>query len=95
MLVEVLLDKEPVQVKCGDVHSVVLCRGGDCYAWGNNDYGQCGIGGSGSAGIAILFSPKLANFENYYRPNLIQIDCGSEHSAFLDDIGRLFVCGRG
>lgn len=45
--------------------------------------------------MAILFSPKLVNFDNYYRPNITSIDCGSEHSAFLDDIGRLFACGRG
>jgi alpha-tubulin suppressor-like RCC1 family protein len=44
--------------------------------------------------MAIVFSPRLVNFENYYRPNIQQIDCGSEHSAFVDDIGRLFTCGR-
>jgi len=36
VLVEGLLDKQALQVKCGDVHTVVLCRGGDCFAWGNN-----------------------------------------------------------
>ena len=44
--------------------------------------------------MAIVFSPRLVNFENYYRPNIQQIDCGSEHSAFVDDIGILFTCGR-
>lgn len=45
--------------------------------------------------MAIVFSPRTVNFENYYRPNILQIDCGAEHSAFVDDIGRLFTCGRG
>lgn len=76
VLIEVLLDKYPVQVKCGDVHSLVLCRSGEVYSWGNNDYGQCGVGGMGSASLAILFSPKLVNFDNYYRPNILSIDCG-------------------
>ena len=39
VLIEVLLDKYPLQVKCGDVHSLVLCRSGEVYSWGNNDYG--------------------------------------------------------
>ena len=94
MLIETLLDKEPVDVKCGDVHSMVLCRSGDVYAWGNNDYGQCGGGNNGSGNMAIIFSPRLVNFDSYYRPNIQQIDCGGEHSAFIDDIGRLFTCGR-
>ena len=94
VLVEVLLDKAPMDVKCGDVHSMVLCRSGDVYSWGNNDYGQCGGGNTGSGSMAVIFSPRLVNFENYYRPNIQQIDCGSEHSAFIDDIGRLFTCGR-
>ena len=84
-----------MQVKCGDVHSLVLCRSGEVYSWGNNDYGQCGVGSNGQSGMAIVFSPRLVNFENYYRPNILQVDCGGEHSAFVDDTGRLFTCGRG
>jgi alpha-tubulin suppressor-like RCC1 family protein len=33
------------------------------------------------------------NFDNYYKPVLRAASSGSHHSAFLDDIGRLFVCG--
>ena len=95
VLIEVLLDKNPIQVKCGDVHTLVLCRSGETYSWGNNDYGQCGGGSTGQGGMAIVFSPRLVNFEHYYRPNIVQVDCGGEHSAFVDDIGRLFACGRG
>ena len=81
---------EACDVKCGDCHTLVLCRNGDCFAWGNNDYGQCGVGGN-----SMLFSPKLVNFDAYYKPNVKQIDCGAETSAFVDDVGRLFTCGRG
>ena len=68
-----------------------MCKNGDVYSWGSNDYGQCG---TGSGSVAIIFNPKKVNFENYYRPNITQIDCGAHHSAFIDDIGRLFTCGR-
>ena len=94
VLIEVLLDKGPVDVKCGDVHSMVLCRSGDVFSWGSNDYGQCGGGNTGSGSMAVVFSPRLVNFDSYYRPNIQQIDAGAEHSAFIDDIGRLFMCGR-
>ena len=39
VLVEGLINKVAIDVKCGDVHSVILCRTGDVYSWGNNDYG--------------------------------------------------------
>lgn len=94
VLVEVLLEKAPTMVKCGDAHTMVLCRSGEVYSWGNNEFGQCGGGSTGSSGMSIIFSPRLVNFDNYYQPNVQQIDCGSDHSAFLDDIGRLFTCGK-
>jgi alpha-tubulin suppressor-like RCC1 family protein len=39
ILIEALLDKMPIETKCGDVHTLVLCKNGDAYSWGNNDYG--------------------------------------------------------
>jgi alpha-tubulin suppressor-like RCC1 family protein len=70
VLVEVLLDKGPVDVKCGDVHTLLLCRSGDVYSWGSNDYGQCGGGNTGSGSMAVVFSARLVNFDSYYRPNI-------------------------
>ena len=65
VLIESLLNKDPINVKCGDLHAVVLCRSGNVYSWGNNDYGQCGGGNTGSGQMAVVFSPRLVNFENY------------------------------
>jgi len=39
LLVESLIGKEPKDVKCGDLHSLVVTRNGEVYAWGGNDYG--------------------------------------------------------
>lgn len=41
------------------------------------------------------FAPVLVNFDQYYRPNLQNISAGGSHSAFVDEIGRLFICGKG
>lgn len=68
-----------------------MTRLGDVYAWGNNDFGQCGA----NSNEGISFAPHLVNFDQYYRTNIKQISAGSYHSAFVDDIGRLFMVGRG
>jgi alpha-tubulin suppressor-like RCC1 family protein len=93
VLVEGLVDKGAIDVKCGDGHSVVVTQTHDVYAWGCNQYGQCAIGSSGKTYKAI-HSPTQVSFENYYRPNIKQIECGATTSAFIDDIGRLFMAGR-
>jgi alpha-tubulin suppressor-like RCC1 family protein len=33
----------PIDIKCGDVHSMVLCKSGDVYSWGRGFEGQLGI----------------------------------------------------
>ena len=69
-----------------------MTRDGDVFAWGNNDFGQCGASVSTKE---VVFSPHSVNFDQYYRTNVKSINAGSYHSAFIDDIGRLFMCGRG
>lgn len=43
----------------------------------------------------VHWSPKPVRFDDYYKPNIKHINAGSNHSAFTDDIGRLFMCGKG
>ena len=80
------------------------------FAWGDNSYGQTGGGGSAISNMDVVYSPRLVNFEAHfrprieahlspkciyhYRPSIVKIDCGGSHSAFVDDIGRLFLCGN-
>ena len=96
------MDKQPKDVACGSKHSMVLCQGlsrssrqphGEVYAWGDNEFGQTGGGGSAVSAIDVVYSPRLVNLEAHYRPSIVKIDCGANHSAFIDDIGRLFQCG--
>ena len=37
----------------------------------------------------------MCNFDQYYKPYIVSISAGGSHSAFVDEIGRLFMCGRG
>jgi alpha-tubulin suppressor-like RCC1 family protein len=43
----------------------------------------------------VHWSPKLVRFDDYFKPNIKFASGGSNHSAFVDDIGRLFMCGKG
>lgn len=45
--------------------------------------------------MPVHYTPQLANFDQYYKPNIQQVSAGGAHSGFVDDIGRLFVCGNG
>jgi alpha-tubulin suppressor-like RCC1 family protein len=83
-------------VSCGGGHTLVQTRTGDVYAWGNNEFGQCGVAGKGdTAGNSSVFGPALVNFDDYYRPNIKEVSAGGHHSGFVDDIGRMFMCGKG
>ena len=39
------------------------------------------------------FKPTLVNFNEYYKPLIRSISAGSNHSGFIDDIGRLYTTG--
>ena len=95
VLVDTLLNFKLQAVSCGKSHTLVLTRLGDVYAWGNNDFGQLGSARHPSSKEVSAFGPTSVNFDQYYRTNVKQISAGSYHSAFVDDIGRLFTCGWG
>lgn len=59
VLVDTLLNQKLQAVSCGKAHTLVLTRMGDVYAWGSNDFGQCG--GSQTNGVAYV--PLKVNFD--------------------------------
>lgn len=90
ILVERIVNKKIQAVSCGQFHTIILTVEGEAYAWGSNKFGQCGINLK-----AIAFhEPKKVDFEEYYFPYLRQINAGGNHSGFIDDVGRLFMCGK-
>ena len=44
ILIESLMDQDASEVQCGNYHTLLQTRYGKVFAWGNNDYGQCGAG---------------------------------------------------
>ncbi|CDF41037.1 unnamed protein product [Chondrus crispus] len=52
-LVEHLVGKSVVDVKCGHNFTMVMTSGNEVYAWGNNTYGQLGNNGNGKSEMPV------------------------------------------
>ena len=65
VLVDSLLNYKLQSVSCGRSHTLVTTRTGEVFAWGNNDFGQCG-----NTTKAISYAPVMVNFDQYYRTNV-------------------------
>lgn len=44
ILIEDLMEVNPMQVECGNLHTLMLTREGNVFSWGCNKVGQCGLG---------------------------------------------------
>ena len=91
---QVILEESFAQTKiaCGDGHTITLSDDGTLHSfgfgsYGNNEFGQCGLGHFDSPQIApnlILNSPS----------NIVRFVCGDYHNLFLDSEGNVFSVGN-
>ncbi|KAG7459028.1 hypothetical protein MATL_G00226850 [Megalops atlanticus] len=75
------------QVACGNFHSMALTKGGDVFAWGQNAYGQLGLGKAVSMQHAPCPVLSLTGVP------VVQISAGGEHSFLLSHSGLVYCCG--
>eukprot|EP00002_Diphylleia_rotans_P007162 TRINITY_DN1666_c0_g1_i3.p1 TRINITY_DN1666_c0_g1~~TRINITY_DN1666_c0_g1_i3.p1 ORF type:complete len:403 (+),score=74.74 TRINITY_DN1666_c0_g1_i3:72-1280(+) len=94
VLIEVFdLKKNKQHIKslsCGDSHIVMFTKSGDVYSLGNNEFGQLGTGRV-DAGMKYEPVPVFA----LRGKNVVQVSCGSYHSAAITASGELYTWGRG
>eukprot|EP00873_Tetraselmis_striata_P034317 jgi/Tetstr1/454581/TSEL_041476.t1 len=83
---------------CG-YHSMAVTEDGSLYSWGLNNYGQLGLGGRKSEGLAKV--PGLVTIPGGgaagSRSGAAKVKsaaCGTWHSAAVTDSGALFTWGR-
>ncbi|KAK6525061.1 hypothetical protein TWF281_011941 [Arthrobotrys megalospora] len=86
--------KKIVAVGAGSYHSFAVDATGKVWAWGLNQYGQCGIdleGKTGEDGVAV---PKPTVVKSLAKYKIVQITGGEHHSAAVTDDGKLLTWGR-
>lgn len=92
----VLFDQSQKKIKiqkiaAGRAHSVALDEGGQCYTWGANQYGQCGI--LSRRRIGGISSPK--HVEALAKVRIVDVSAGDTHTLALTGGGRVFGWGGG
>ncbi|KAJ8248211.1 hypothetical protein GJAV_G00239610 [Gymnothorax javanicus] len=83
-----LSDVQIAQVACGFHHSLALSRGGSVFSWGQNKYGQLGLGSD----CKCKTSPSVIH--SLQGIPFAQIAAGGGHSFALTLSGAVFGWGR-
>ncbi|XP_026883258.2 probable E3 ubiquitin-protein ligase HERC6 [Electrophorus electricus] len=76
-----------VQVACGHFHSLALTKGGEVFAWGQNKYGQLGLGKA----ITMQATPALVRALTGVP--VTRVAAGGAHTLALALPARVFCCG--
>ncbi|XP_055497679.1 probable E3 ubiquitin-protein ligase HERC3 isoform X2 [Leucoraja erinacea] len=77
-----------IQVTCGNNHSLALSKDGQVFAWGQNTFGQLGLGTRGP----LPCDPQTV--KSFSGVPVAQITAGGEHSFALTVSGTVFAWGR-
>ncbi|XP_023596553.1 probable E3 ubiquitin-protein ligase HERC4 isoform X9 [Trichechus manatus latirostris] len=83
-----LADIQIVQVACGYYHSLALSKASEVFCWGQNKYGQLGLG----LDCKKQASPKL--IKSLLGIPFMQVAAGGAHSFVLTLSGAIFGWGR-
>lgn len=75
------------QIACGSGHTVVLTTDGEVYTWGRGDDGRLGHGDNG-----WKYVPRIT--QSLAGQVVVQVTCGSYHTAAVTGNGDLYTWGR-
>ena len=76
------------QISAGGYHSLAVMENGTVYAWGSDQFGQCGI--SAEPSLSVCYQPTPTRIHH----KISQASAGSFHSGFVTDQGMLYLCGQ-
>jgi hypothetical protein len=80
---------EVVHVACGQQHAVAVTAGADCFSWGLGVFGQLGHGTTKDS-----LRPQLIRRNEALASGVVQVACGSNHTVFRTQDGKLQACGH-
>ncbi|XP_071808408.1 probable E3 ubiquitin-protein ligase HERC4 [Asterias amurensis] len=78
-----------VQVACGGKHCIALTKGGKLFVWGDNTYGQLGVGKNHA-----VFHNKPTELTSLHGLPVRQLACGGAHTFVVSTSGTIFGWGR-
>ena len=78
--------RKAVSIACTDLSSFVLLEDGQLFSWGDNEYGQLGIGNLIPQSDPVL----VCNLDDKI---IKQVACGSAHCLAMTDSGQIFAWG--
>lgn len=91
-------------VACGEAHVLAISRDGQLFAWGQNSYGQLGLGPNADGALknevyplpVRPFSCSRCGFSSYTEPVIATgVACGPTHSVAIDAEGNVWTWGGG
>ena len=83
------INNDVKQVACGAYYTFILKNDGSLWSCGNNEYGQLGLGTSGSDTNTATFTQVTKNINN----DVEQVACGQNYTVILKNDGSLWSCG--
>ncbi|CBZ52012.1 hypothetical protein NCLIV_018020 [Neospora caninum Liverpool] len=86
------------QVSCGVDHTLLLDGDGRVFAWGSNQYGQCGCAPRQEVvpeASEVHFASTRGASTPMARRAITMLSAGAYHNAAIDDKGRVYMWGRG
>ncbi len=103
-LVESIAHNKCIKISCGWTHTLAvmgneifillilkyLIESGELYSWGAGESGALGTGSLDNA-----WTPTRISLENKIFLSAKKISAGAFHSAFVSELGTLYVCGSG
>lgn len=84
-IVSSLLEVDIIDIAAGSSHVLACSRNGDVYVWGDNKFGELGIGDKSSHLPMQLLFPRGVK--------IIKVFAGQDASAFIDTKYSLWLCG--
>ena len=72
---------------CTAVHHIAISEAYECYTWGRNELGQCGLEKS----VAQKFTPTIP--KGLASMKVVAASCGRSHSVIVDDKGISYAFG--
>ena len=81
-----LSGKKLINIACGEHHCIGLSSSGRCFAWGQNNFGQLGIGKDWYSKIPVMIVELSSQI-------VVQVSCGANHTMALTYDKKVYAWG--